>query len=147
MTAKEFLPARNLKAVIDCREPIPCNPCETACHFGAISVGDPITNVPRLDETKCKGCGICAAVCPGLAIFMIEKDYAPGKAVVAFPFEYLPLPEKGQTVGVVNWEGKKIGEGLVLKVWKPLRDDPTNLIQVIVAQEIAREVRSIERRR
>ena len=78
---------------------------------------------------------------------MIEKDYAPGKAVVAFPFEYLPLPGKGQTVGVVNWEGKKIGEGLVLKVWKPLRDDPTNLIQVIVAQEIAREVRSIERRR
>lgn len=143
---KKFVPARNLKAVIHCSELIPCNPCETACRYKAISVGEPIINIPQLDESKCKGCGICVAVCPGLAISMIQHDYAPGKAVVVFPFEYLPLPEIGQRVGVVNWEGKKIGMGQVLKILQPLKDDPTKLIQVIVSQEIAKDVRGIERR-
>lgn len=84
--------AKGPVAVIECCQNIPCNPCETACRFGAITVGDPITNLPVLDESKCVGCGVCITNCPGLAIFVVDKS--KGAATVSFPFEYLPLPEK-----------------------------------------------------
>ena len=58
-------------AVIECVQQIPCNPCEKACPFGAIEVGPDITNLPRLDLDKCRGCGICLSKCPGLAIFLL----------------------------------------------------------------------------
>lgn len=61
-------------AVIECCQNIPCNPCETACKFGAITVGDLITNLPVLDESKCVGCGVCLTKCPGLAIFVVDKS-------------------------------------------------------------------------
>lgn len=131
--------------IIECREPIPCNPCEMACKFGAIQIGDPITNLPQLDPNKCRGCGICAAVCPGLAIFLVDKDYSEDEALVAFPFEFLPLPSQGQKVKVVNGEGQVIGLGQVHRVWKPLKDDPTRLIQVQVTKDIAQNVRGMER--
>ena len=83
-------------AVIECCQNIPCNPCETACKFGAITVGDLITNLPVLDESKCVGCGVCLTKCPGLAIFVVDKS--KDMATVSFPFEYLPLPEKGDIV-------------------------------------------------
>jgi ferredoxin len=41
LTAKD---RRALAAVIECIEGIPCNPCETSCPVGAITVGDEITN-------------------------------------------------------------------------------------------------------
>ena len=79
-------------AVIECCQNIPCNPCETACKFGAITVGDLITNLPVLDESKCVGCGVCLTKCPGLAIFVVDKS--KDMATVSFPFEYLPLAGK-----------------------------------------------------
>lgn len=134
----------SLLPIIECKEPIPCNPCEMACKFGAIQVGDPITNLPQLNPHKCKGCGICAAVCPGLAIFLVDLDYSEKEALVAFPFEFLPLPVKGQKVRVVDGEGQVIGEGQVQRVWQPLKDDPTRLVQVLVAKTIALDVRGMK---
>jgi Fe-S-cluster-containing hydrogenase component 2 len=39
--------------------------CTTVCNFDAIHVED---NLARIDETKCKSCGLCAAICPVGAI-------------------------------------------------------------------------------
>ena len=41
--------AKGPVVVIECAENIPCNPCETSCPKGAISVGEPITNLPVVD--------------------------------------------------------------------------------------------------
>ena len=38
--------------VIECDEDIPCNPCEDICPREAITVGEPITNLPRIDPVK-----------------------------------------------------------------------------------------------
>ena len=57
-------------AISECVQQIPCNPCEAACRFGAITVGEEITGLPRLDEEKCTGCGVCVKTCPVQALEM-----------------------------------------------------------------------------
>lgn len=122
-------------ARINCLQPIPCNPCETSCPFGAIHIGEDITNRPVLDLEKCKGCGICVAACPGIAITMAmitgeEKDY------VAIPYEYDPLPIVGDKVVVVDTNGEVLGEGLVDKLRRPYKNDTTTLVYVAVDNRV-----------
>ncbi len=122
-------------ARINCLQPIPCNPCETSCPFGAIYIGEDITNRPVLDIEKCKGCGICVATCPGIAITMAmitgkDKDF------VAIPYEYNPLPLVGDRVDMVDTNGEVLGEGLVDKLRRPDKNDPTSLVYVTVDKSI-----------
>ena len=103
--------AKGRVAVIECVQEIPCNPCENACHFGAIEIGEQITNLPVLHEEKCTGCGLCVANCPGLAITVIDKTYSDTEAVIEFPFEYLPLPAVGDIVDAVSRGGEVLCKG------------------------------------
>jgi len=132
-------------AVIECIEEIPCNPCEQSCPQHAITIGKPITNRPHLDEDKCIGCGLCVPRCPGLAIFLVDLSYGQGKASVAFPYEYLPLPEKDQTVQAVDRAGKPVCPGTVIKVQNPKGNDQTPIVTITVPREYAAEVRGIRR--
>jgi len=131
-------------AVIECTQKIPCNPCEAACPFGAINVGDPITNLPVLDEKKCKGCGLCIASCPGLAIFSVDYTYSDNKALVSFPYEYLPLPEVGDKVEAVNRKGEVITSGNIIKVDNKKSNDHTSIISIAIPKELFMEVRGIK---
>lgn len=130
-------------AVIECCQNIPCNPCETACPFGAITVGNPITQLPVLDESKCIGCGKCLVRCPGLAIFIVDKS--KDFAYVSFPFEYLPLPKKGDRVKAVNRAGQYVCDAVVTRVNNIPSNDCTPIITIEISKEYADEVRSIRR--
>lgn len=132
-------------AVIECVQEIPCNPCEAACKFGALTVGEPITNLPRLDENLCTGCGVCIAQCSGLAIFVVDKSYSDTEATVSFPHEYLPLPEKGQQVTAVNRAGEEVCQGRVLRVNNSPKNDCTPVITIVIPKEFADEVRGMKR--
>ncbi|MDX9872612.1 MAG: 4Fe-4S binding protein [Clostridia bacterium] len=132
-------------AFIECVQNIPCNPCEDACPFGAITVGRPITNLPVIDEEKCTGCGLCIAACPGLAIFRIHKNYTRDTALVDFPHEYHPLPAAGTVVPVADRTGQKLGQGKIIKVKKPAAYNQTAVITVEVPQALCHEVRAIYR--
>lgn len=132
-------------AVIECVQEIPCNPCEAACRFGAISIGDPITSLPTLDGSKCTGCGICASKCPGLAIFIVNKAHTDTTATVAFPYEYFPIPVEGQAVRAVNRKGEEVCDGMVVKVMNPKSFDHTPVVTVEIPKEWADEVRSMKR--
>lgn len=136
--------ARGIVAVIECEQEIPCNPCETSCPQKAISVGDMITNLPVLDEDKCIGCGLCVAKCPGQAIFMLDMS-ASDKAIVGFPYEYLPLPQQGQEVDVVDRNGKILGKGKINKAQNSEALDKTCIVYVEVPKELGEEVRFIGR--
>ncbi|MBQ6545258.1 MAG: (2Fe-2S)-binding protein [Lachnospiraceae bacterium] len=136
---------RGAVAVLECCQDIPCNPCEDACPFGAIRVGKPITNLPVLDEDKCTGCGTCIAHCSGLAIFVVNKVYNELEATVSFPFEYLPLPAKGQVVDAVDRSGRTVCKGTVVRIVDTKKNDHTPVVTVAVPREYADEVRSIRR--
>ena len=89
-------------AVVECFQEIPCNPCETSCPQKAIVVGQDINALPRVDHSKCNGCTICVSRCPGLAIFVIDQKYSEAESAVTMPYEFLPLPQKGDTVEALD---------------------------------------------
>lgn len=133
--------------VIECAEEIPCNPCEPVCVRGAIAVGEPITRLPVLHEDRCDGCLACIAPCPGLAIFVVDETYSDREAAVTLPYEFLPLPEKGERVEGLNRRGEVVGQGTVLQVRNPKAFDRTALVTVVIPKELSMEVRHIRSRR
>jgi len=137
--------AKGPVAVIECTQEIPCNPCEAACPFGAIKVGEPITNRPVLNEEKCIGCEICIARCPGLAIFVVDKTYSETMASISFPYEYLPLPRKGEKVVAVDRSGNAVCEAEIIKINASKKNDKTTVLSISVPREKSDEVRSIKR--
>ena len=131
-------------AVVECGHEIPCDPCQTACPTGAIAVGDDITALPRLDVDLCDGCGSCQPVCPGLAIFLVDMTRDDGLAEVWLPHEFLPLPEKGETVRLRDRAGEIVGRGEVRRVRRGARLDRTAIVHVLVPERLAMTVRAIE---
>jgi Fe-S-cluster-containing hydrogenase component 2 len=127
-------------AVIECIEQIPCNPCETVCPKNSIRVGDPITNLPDF-QNVCTGCGKCLVVCPGLAIFMIDKTYSATEAAITIPYEFLPLPLKGDEVAALNRLGDKVCDGKVIKVKNPKNFNRTGLVTIAVPKKFSDDVR------
>lgn len=139
--------AKGPVAVVECVQQIPCNPCESACPFHAIQIGQPITNTPQVDRGKCIGCGMCVAACPGLAIFLVDKTYSETEATVSFPFEYDPLPEKGQEVDALSRAGEYVCKGHVVKVMNPKKNDHTPVVTLAIPKEYTDTVRTMRRLR
>ncbi|MEA4882680.1 MAG: 4Fe-4S binding protein [Clostridia bacterium] len=130
-------------AVIECLQEIPCNPCETGCPFGAISVGDPITRLPRLDEAECRGCGVCVAACPGLAIFIEDSSGSGDEGKVTIPFEYIPVPLKGARVRATDRQGREICDATVVDVKQPKVGNKTAVVTISVPKRLVHEARGI----
>ncbi|WP_129407871.1 FAD-dependent oxidoreductase [Marinitoga lauensis] len=123
-------------AILECFQKIPCNPCVSSCPTNAIKM-DGLNEIPKLDYDKCIGCGNCVAVCPGLAIFVIDKK----KESVILPYEFYPLPEKGEFVEILDREGNLLERNQVLSIRK--MKDKTNLIEVKVSKENLKHSRHI----
>ena len=140
----EFLDKHGTIPIIECNECIPCNPCEDACPFGCIQIGTPITNLPNLNFDKCSGCGQCVMACPGLAIFLLDRNYSKTKAAVTLPYEFLPLPNKGEKILALDRKGSKVCEGEVLSVFLTKKGDRTALVKIAIPKEHADEVRKIK---
>lgn len=130
-------------AVIECPEEIPCDPCVAACPRQAISLGPSLTDLPVLDAEACTGCGLCITACPGMAIFMVDERAQ--ETLVSFPHEYLPLPEAGAVVQVVDADGRWLGEGRVVSVRTPAAADLTSVVTVSATPEYGRRVRGMLR--
>lgn len=131
-------------AVLECREEIPCDPCVTACNTGAISMSG-LSGLPVLEKEKCTGCGLCAAVCPGLAIFILGSNHDDKNGTLTFPYEFLPLPKKGSTVTGTDRLGKSICSVKVNKVICASSYRKTNLITILVPKEHLDVIRGIKR--
>ena len=67
--------------------------CKSACHFGAITIGEFRSHI---DSTKCKECGMCASACPFGAIVHLErpcKKSCPVDAISYDEFGYCVIDE------------------------------------------------------
>lgn len=116
----ECVPARI--HVTDLCQGCVARPCESACRFGAIKVRD---GKARIEQEKCKSCGLCAQVCPFQAITKIivpcenacpvgaiskdgdgitridyEKCISCGKCVSACPFG--AVHKKSQVIDIIK---------------------------------------------
>ncbi len=105
--------------VIRCTQEIPCNPCTAVCPKDSIRTDNgKMTGTPQL-LGGCVGCTRCVAICPGLAITLVDTGYDPaGKsALVTLPWE-MPAGtvRPGQTVNTMGFEGGKVGTGKVLAI-------------------------------
>ncbi len=116
-----YAPPTDLKVypVIRCAQEIPCNPCTTVCPKDSITIPEGnILGRPRF-AGDCVGCWKCVAVCPGLAITMVDRRYDPSgeRVKVTVPWE-MPdgLVVPGQTVPTTGAEGEIVGTGKVVRI-------------------------------
>lgn len=149
MTGKELaqfpglrLDVPEIHAEIECTQNIPCNPCQDVCPCGCINVGSDITKLPVLNpEKKCSGCGLCVAACPGQAIFLVENKPEEGVSEITIPYEFLPLPEKGEKGIALDRSGSPVGDAEVVRVRNLPANDHTVLLTMKVKADIAKEAR------
>ncbi len=135
--------AKGPVAIIECLQDIPCDPCVAACPVKAIQMREGITDRPLLDFDKCTGCGLCVPKCPGLAIFVVQKNIAPGKASISMSHELIPIPVKDQQVMLLDRAGKEVCSGRVLRVINPPAFDKTAVVTVEVPEERVMDIRAI----
>ena len=128
--------------VIECNQNIPCNPCEAACPHHAITVGEPITNLPVVDPDKCIGCGLCVAQCPGQACFLVDQSHEEYDTVT-LPYEYYPLPEKEQEVYGLSRDGRYLAKAVVNRVVMTKKNDRTAVVEIRVPKGFGMQIRGI----
>ena len=133
-------------AVVDCEEKIPCNPCEEACRSKAIVVGDDICAPPRYAPERCDGCGRCVALCPGMAVYLLDRSAGDGTARITVPYEMRGEMEAGEEAWAVDGEGKPLGKGKIVKVVNMGRKDKTGLVTLEVPEEWVLKVRGVKDR-
>lgn len=136
--------AKGPVAVIECIQEIPCNPCETICPNKAIIVGNPITNLPKFKFDDCDGCGKCMAICPGLAIFLINSKFSESEDSISIPYEFLPLPKKGKIVDAVDRNGNVVCEGRIIRIQNPRSFDKTAVVTFAIQKGNLDQVRNFK---
>ena len=108
---------KKLYPIIRCAQEIPCNPCTEVCVLQSIKIKEKNMMGRPQFEGECRGCTRCVAICPGLAITLVDKGYDETKktARVIIPWE---MPEGtikiGQKVTTTGIEGEEIGKAKVI---------------------------------
>lgn len=130
------LPCRptGVMPIFHCYQKIACNPCTSVCPEHAIHTQeDKITGLPFISHVDlCKGCLSCVAVCPGLAITLVDYRKDPGHPVVTIPYEiWREAVEVGQEIEVTDDDGNILGNYPVKKLVSFKKKFPgTLLVQI-----------------
>jgi NADPH-dependent 2,4-dienoyl-CoA reductase/sulfur reductase-like enzyme/Fe-S-cluster-containing hydrogenase component 2/bacterioferritin-associated ferredoxin len=133
------LPDLPVYPVIRCTQEIPCNPCSTVCVKHSIEMrGDPILGLPEFSGSECTGCAKCVAICPGLAITMVDGRKDPDFPLVTVPFEQGSARiEEGEMVLGTDHDGNPLGNFEVVGVKNRKFADRTLLVQLRATPETA----------
>ncbi len=105
--------------VFHCTQEIPCNPCTSICPENIITTEkDLITGLPHVASLdKCKGCLNCVAICPGLAVSVVDYRKDRQFPTVTLPYEMArDAVEKGKLITVTDVDGNVIGDYPVQRV-------------------------------
>jgi Fe-S-cluster-containing hydrogenase component 2 len=129
-------------AVIECAQYIPCDVCGSVCPHDAIQV-ETICALPELQEDRCIGCRLCIPICPGLAIFVVDNTYSEDEALISFPYELLPTPQKGDHVDATDRNGSSLVKGTVVNVQEHPNHDHTRIVTIAVPKHLMEQIRGI----
>lgn len=130
--------------IVECVEKIPCNPCVDACSKKAITIEGSITNIPKVDFDKCNGCTVCIARCPGLAIFVVNKNYNQKESAISLPYEFLPRPKIGDIVNGLDRNGKILCQAHVIKVLDAKGLDRCAVVTITIPKRFYNRIRFIK---
>ncbi len=142
---KPALAAGGATPVLRCVQEIPCDPCVDACQWEMINLrGGSIVGLPGF-EGDCLACGRCVAICPGLAITVVDDrkgDEVNTKVVV--PWE-MPdgLLDVGSVVTTTDFDGNVLGRGKVLTIKKSPYRNMRKLVHLEVPRDQALDVAGI----
>lgn len=142
-------PSENVFPVIHCRQEIPCDPCENVCPYGLISINhDNLLGLPQFrgdEEKNCIACGRCVAICPGLAITLVDLRLDKDYPIVSIPLEFSETAVSiGDQIPVTDIDGMVLGNFPVLKVTSLSQYPRTRIIEVKVPINIAAMVSGIQ---
>ncbi|MFN2273055.1 MAG: FAD-dependent oxidoreductase, partial [Anaerolineae bacterium] len=131
--------------VFHCAQEIPCNPCESICPLGSIvTEGDDILGLPEHVGEDCSGCAQCVAVCPGLAVTLVDYRQDAEHPLVTVPYEFsAEAVQEGGVVTAVDTEGAVLGNVEVVKVRAPKFADRALLVQVRAPRDVAKRIAGI----
>jgi NADPH-dependent 2,4-dienoyl-CoA reductase/sulfur reductase-like enzyme/Fe-S-cluster-containing hydrogenase component 2/bacterioferritin-associated ferredoxin len=129
--------------VFHCHQEIPCDPCTSVCSHDLIQIPDgsitsePVFIGPDLDE-DCTGCGRCIAICPGLAITLVDYRKDSQAPRVTIPLEMGSASvNPGDKLTVVSDTGEELGEFEVQSVRELSKYNSTQLVRMHIPKEIA----------
>jgi len=135
--------ALGVMPIFHCYQEIACNPCISVCPEDAIRTeGDMITGLPYItDVSKCKGCMSCVAICPGLAITLVDYRKDAHHPTVTLPYEiWRETVEVGQQIDITDDDGNILGHYPVEKVIAYKKKFPgTLLVQIKMEGEKAKK--------
>lgn len=147
--SQEDIPEENdgVMPIIHCTQEIPCNPCASICPQGLIYIDkSDIRHVPRFlgDNYCCGGCEKCVAVCPGLAITLVDFRNDQDMPIVTIPYEFqYGNLQKSDNVVVMDTSGNELGEVEVREVKSISGNDRTVIVKVAAPSAIARKIAGI----
>ncbi len=135
--------------VLHCLQEIPCNPCSAVCPADLIRV-DPadIRRRPEFLGSRggkgCVGCASCVAVCPGLAITLVDYRKDPEHPTVTLPYEFpRDTVEAGNRLTVLDTGGEALGTVQVTGIRTLPRYDYTLLLDVTAPRAIAKRIAGV----
>ena len=108
-----------VRPVFHCTQEIPCNPCTSICPENIITTEkDLITGLPHVEALEqCKGCLNCVAICPGLAVSVVDHRKDSQFPTVTLPYEMTrETVEKGKMITITDVDGNVIGDYPVQRV-------------------------------
>jgi NADPH-dependent 2,4-dienoyl-CoA reductase/sulfur reductase-like enzyme/Fe-S-cluster-containing hydrogenase component 2/bacterioferritin-associated ferredoxin len=127
--------------VFHCSQEIPCNPCTSVCPQKLIVIDE--ADIRRLPQflgaavgKACVGCDSCVAICPGLAITLVDFRKDREEPTVTIPLEFGESRLRvGDLVTVLDTVGEPIA---AVEVDAVRRSDRTLLVKVRLPRGMAK---------
>ena len=134
--------------VMHCRQEIPCDPCASVCPKGLIHINpEDIRAIPTYNDDlkSCLACEKCVAICPGLAITLVNLDKEINKAIVSIAVELINMSlDVGEPVPAIDVEGKYLGTFPIVSMKSPPGFSHTTIVRIQTPKEIASKIAGIQ---